>query len=62
MKKIRIVSDGTGPGTKVFDADGTEIKGALTKVEWSIDHEKRVGCATLTYMNVDLDVVGETDG
>ena len=36
-KRYRIVSDGTPFGTKVYDADGAEIKGCITKVEWSIE-------------------------
>lgn len=62
MKNIRIVSDGTAIGTKVFDANGVEMQGCLTKIEWSIDGDSRTGKATLTYGLVELDVVGETDG
>lgn len=59
MKNIRIISDGSPRGTKVFDAEGVEITGCLTKIEWSIDSDKRTGVAKLTYMGVDLDVIGE---
>lgn len=59
MKKLRIVSDGTALGTKVFDSDGREVVGCLTKIEWSIDGDRRVGTATLTYECVEVDVIGE---
>jgi hypothetical protein len=62
MKNMRIVSDGTALGTKVFDADGVEINGCLTKIEWSIESERRVGAVTLTYECVEIDAVGEADG
>ncbi len=59
-KPLRIVSDGTGLGTKVYDADGHEIKGYITKVEWSIEADG-AGQATLTFANVEVDLIGETD-
>ena len=36
MKRLKIVSDGTGPGTHVYDADGKELHG-ITRVSWSIE-------------------------
>jgi len=56
--QIRIVSDGTPFGTKVFDAEGSEIKGCITKVEWSIEGGK-VAQATLTFSDVEVDVSGD---
>lgn len=55
---LRIVSDGTPLGTKVFDSDGAEIKGCITKVEWSID-ANCAGQATLTFANVEVDLIGD---
>ena len=56
---IRIISDGTALDTKVFGSDGVEIKGCITKIEWSIDGDVRAGVATITFLGVDLDVIGE---
>lgn len=58
-KPMRIVSDGTGLGTKVFDADGHEIKGCITKIEWDIDGERQVGRARITFDLVEVDLVGD---
>jgi hypothetical protein len=60
MKKIRIVSGGDALSTKVFDADGKEISGNVTKIEWSIDGDTRVGIATITFFGVDVDVLGKS--
>jgi hypothetical protein len=57
-KPMRIVSDGTPFGTKVYDADGAEIKGCITKVEWSIEVDG-IGQAKLTFSNVEVDVIGD---
>ncbi|APR40016.1 hypothetical protein [Paraburkholderia sp. SOS3] len=59
QKRMRIVSDGTGLGTKVYDADGHEIKGCITKIVWVIDGDRRVGRARITFDMVEVDLVGE---
>jgi hypothetical protein len=59
-KPMRIVSDGTGLGTKVYDADGHEIKGCITKIVWMIDGERRTGRARITFDLVEVDLVGQT--
>lgn len=56
QKPVRIVSDGTSAGTKVY-IDGVESH-YVTKVEWSceVDH---VATARVTYAFVEVDVVGD---
>ena len=58
-KPMRIVSDGTGLGTKVYDADGHEIKGCITKIVWAIDGERRTGRARITFDLVEVDLIGQ---
>lgn len=54
---MRITSDGTPRGTKVYDVNGCELQGCITKVEWSIE-AGGVGVAKITFANVEVDLVG----
>jgi hypothetical protein len=56
--KMRIVSDGTPWGTKVFDENGVEIKAHITAIDWSI-RPGNAGVVTIQFHNVELDAVGE---
>ncbi|MGK8887538.1 hypothetical protein [Burkholderia gladioli] len=58
-RQIRIVSDGTALGTKVYDATGHEIKGGITKIVWAIDGHRRVGSARITFDLVEVDLTGK---
>ena len=57
--RLRIISDGTPQGTKVLDGNGRLIKG-ISQVTWSVEYGKRAS-ATLTFNNVDVDVIGEEE-
>lgn len=58
-KRIRIVSDGTPRGTKVFDADGEPFDmSTITAVEWSIDADG-AAIARLTFCGAEIDVIGD---
>jgi hypothetical protein len=58
-KRVRIVSDGTPLGTKVFNADGTPMDmGRVTKVEWSIEADG-IGVARVTLRDVEIDTVAQ---
>lgn len=59
MKKVKIISDGTAPGTTVFDGEGNKISGCVTAIEWRIDAEKGVGEAKITFHDVEVELVGE---
>ncbi|CAK0755088.1 hypothetical protein CCP3SC15_2010010 [Gammaproteobacteria bacterium] len=60
--KVRIVSDGTRQGTKVFDEDGIPIKGIQT-VTWSLDARgEGVGKAVLTFPISSIEATGNLDG
>lgn len=56
--KIRIESDGTAPGTKVFAGD-REIRG-LTRVAWTCEPGK-LAVATVEMSGVEVDLVGDVD-
>jgi 23S rRNA maturation-related 3'-5' exoribonuclease YhaM len=58
-RQVRIVSDGTALGTKVYDATGHEIKGCITKIVWAINGDRRVGRARITFDLVEIDLIGE---
>ena len=55
---IRIVSDGTSRGTKVYDADGKELRG-VTKVVIHPITPQGVLTASVDFHRVALDVVAE---
>ena len=57
MNQVRIVSDGTGRGTKVFDAAGQEVTLPIVSIEWRVDADRSV--VTLEIMNPEMDVIGE---
>ncbi|WP_042298959.1 hypothetical protein [Paraburkholderia kururiensis] len=57
-KRISILSDGTPHGTRVLDADGKQIEGCITRVEWSIETDK-IGEARITFANPIVRVDGE---
>ena len=55
-KNIRIVSDGTPQGTKVFDENGVQMDiRRLTKIEWEAQ-AGHICKAVLTYTYIDVDV------
>jgi hypothetical protein len=61
MRNVKIVSDGIGYGTKVFDAlTGTEIKG-VTGVRWTIDADTKVATAQIDLLSVAFEST-ETPG
>lgn len=63
MSKIRIKSDGTTHGTKVFNGDGSEITG-ITKIEILPlkGGSNEAVMARLTFCGVDLDLTADDDG
>lgn len=57
--RIRIVSDGTGRGTSVVNAEtGDEIEGVCS-VQWMIDEKTRKSVAVIGIDGVDVDVLAE---
>lgn len=56
---IKIYSDGTAAGTKVFQEDGAEIRG-ITSITWAIEggYSAQSAKATLTFENVEVEVQG----
>lgn len=56
---IKIYSDGTVPGTRVFQEDGSEITGVKTIV-WTVDAEDGgLAKATLYFDEVHVEVSGD---
>jgi hypothetical protein len=61
--KIRIVSEGNGRTTRVLDAEtGEDLTSRLcvSHASWEVD-AKGLAKATLTLVNVAVDVVGELE-
>ncbi len=58
--KLKIVSDGTGDGTKILDENGERIENAVS-VNWEIEASNNA-IATITFMNVPVELVGESIG
>lgn len=56
---MKIVSDGTDYGTKVFDDDGKEMEG-ITSIEWSIS-VRNYARAKIEFIGVEVEVEVEDD-
>ena len=56
---IRIVSDGTIPGTHVYDRDGKEIQG-ITSVSWKMDVDSKTSVAILEIPFATVDIVADS--
>jgi ribosome maturation protein Sdo1 len=64
-QKIKIVSDGTGRGTKIVDEFGIVIKmGFIQSVEWKISAEFPAGVATIVtqFLGAEIEAEGSADG
>ena len=57
MTKLKIVSDGTPAGTKVFTEDGKQIEGVYF-ISWEIDAGS-LPRATISVHNVPVELVSE---
>lgn len=58
--RLRIVSDGTSFGTKLYDADtGEELAFGVRAVTWTVSGNTRMATATLEVRNVEVDVIAE---
>ncbi len=57
-KRVKIISDGSPAGTQVFDENGVQIKGCITRVLWGVK-PGAPAVAVITFANVELDVTGE---
>lgn len=64
-RRLKIVSDGTRPGTKVYVIDEANPDAALepvkhvTAVSWRFEADKRFATATVEVDAVEVDVVGD---
>ena len=59
-KSIRIVADGTGNNTKVYDSDGKQING-ITHIEIHKIDSKSIVTARLTFEFVELEVIADCE-
>lgn len=57
--RIRILSDGTGNGTRVVDERGQRVE-MVTKIEWQVE-VKGLATAVLTFARVPVEVSGELE-
>ncbi len=58
--KIKIISDGIGTNTKIINAETGEIIEGVTSIKWKCSVNK-LATATLTFINIPVDVEGEFD-
>lgn len=62
-RRIRIVSDGTGPGTRVLDAAGNELPLTrhLDSIVWRIGPrpENMPAVAVITLIDVEVELTGD---
>jgi hypothetical protein len=58
--KIKIVSDGTGPGTHVLDENNMMIEHVVS-VNWCIEHPGALATARLVIAGVSVVLDGDTD-
>lgn len=62
MVRVKVVSDGTPNGTKLFDADtGAELKLPVSAITWHIDADS-AGQALVRLTVVQVEVEGEAAG
>jgi hypothetical protein len=63
LRNIRIISDGTGPGTRIVDADGNElpITRHLDSIVWRIGPrpENMPAVAVITLIDVEVELTGD---
>lgn len=60
MSSIKIISDGRAFGTKVIDSKtGKELTG-ITAVSWSVDIENDIASAIINFIDVEVEIEGET--
>lgn len=57
--RIKIVSDGTGIGTKVINADTGERLRWIKRISWSISGPDELATATVHFTKVEIEVIGD---
>ena len=60
MRKIRIISDGTGNTTRVMDAETGEQIDGVFRVKWSVD-ATGIASAQLWVWNVQIEAVADLE-
>lgn len=58
--KLRIVSDGTAHGTIITNAETGEIVENCTSLHWYISRNAQAAIVTVTFREMEVDLVGET--
>lgn len=58
---IRIISDGTAMGTRVYGEDGADISHRISAIEWHCDAKTQVATAKITLSAVAVDVSAFAD-
>ena len=60
--KLKIMSNGTAKGTRVFEKkSGKPVKG-LRSVSWRIDMRREMGVAVVHLDETQANLIGETEG
>ena len=58
--KVKIVSDGTSPGTHIMDADGNCLE-YVTAIDWHLEVDG-LATAMVQFANIPVEVAGELRG
>jgi hypothetical protein len=56
--KIKVISDGTITGTKVFDADTGELMPGVQAVTWHLDTDSVSADVVIKMVQVPVEIVG----
>lgn len=59
--KLKIISDGTPIGTRVFAEDGETVED-VERITWGVSVKDKTAKARITLRNVAVDVIGEKHG
>ncbi len=55
-KQLKVASDGTVNGTKIFNADGSKFEPLVEKITIEIDAQSGLVKATMVILNVELEM------
>lgn len=60
QKRLKIVSDGTVNGTKIFNADGSKFEPMVESIKIEIDAPSGLVKTTMVIINVELEMQMDT--
>lgn len=54
--KLKLISDGTAPGTRLFNKESGETIGCIENVKWEMDAKDHFAKVTITLLNVEVEI------